>query len=107
MMRIMTRGTARSVGDKWRRSSTLEDIAAAQAESGDIRGALVIARGIAHPEIRSEAFRDITDAQARVGDIGEALAAARRIRGPYDRAMALHDIARTLVKATYQSMSAR
>ena len=72
----------------------LRTIAIAQAEVGDIHGALATAQSMDAKRFeRKWTLRDIASAQANAGDIDGALATARSIDNAIGRAGSLHDIA--------------
>ena len=81
------------------RAWALRDIAAAQAEAGDIAGALQTAEKIDDADARAWALRDIAAAQAEAGDIAEALQTAEKVDDAVRRARALRAIAAAQAEA--------
>ena len=74
--------------DDWYRDGSLQQIAVAQAQAGDISGALATARKISDESNRGEAFAGIAPAQAEFGDAKgarESLSIASRIASGLER----------------------
>ena len=95
---------ATQVGPSSKRDTVKEerDAAIAQAEAGNVLGALTSAEKIGDPHSRTTAFTNIAYAQTEAGDIegakktiAQAFATLETIKGSYDRANALRNIAWT------------
>ena len=86
----------RNINDPGSRMEVLRGIAEAQAESGDIEGALSTARGIDMASARAGALRGIAEAQAKLEDFRGAMKTALEIDNLDNRARALAAIAKHL-----------
>ena len=83
----------------WSGRGVLHDIAIAQAGSGNITGAVQLAKGIDHAGLRAQALHGIAIAQVESGDIVGALETVKGIDDAGSRTDALVSIAAAQVKA--------
>lgn len=100
------RSIARNVRNAWQRDAALGYVAAVQAQSGDVRGALATAATIKGPSTRAQALARIVEARLRVKDtagageqLNRALALARSARPGETTATVLCEIAATFILA--------
>ena len=90
---------ARSIDDVLGRADALRGIASAQAQAGDIDGALSTTRSIDYASFRIWALHNIALAQAEAGAIDGALSTARSIDDANIRTRALRGIASAQAEA--------
>jgi tetratricopeptide (TPR) repeat protein len=81
------------------RANTLIAAAEAQAQIGDVPGALKTAASVGNPRGQAEALRNITLVQAKRGDLKAAAATADAIADERIKAQALHGIAAARAEA--------
>ena len=74
------------------KSFELQEMAEAQAQLGDIHGALKTVRSIKDDEHKAGALRNIAGAQARAGDVSHALETVARIKDHFNHNFALQRI---------------
>ena len=90
----------RGIPDSDDRAQAFRAIAGAQAEAGDIAGAMDTAHRISDNDTRARGFRSIAQAQAEAGDIAGAMETARGISSDsYYRGSAFRDIAAAQAEA--------
>ena len=76
----------------WLGRIEIQDLVRAQAEAGDVVGALVTARSIPDDGVRELALANVVAVQAEAGDESGALVTAGEIEDSYFRAQAMSDI---------------